>query len=151
MCPELSDPRDSDANTRLIRHPRLEGHKMWVQAYGLSTGCSAQQLVEAEIIVHVPITPSRLRRPSPLFDGGRGPAAGYTDGMTSKVGPKGQVVIPKAMRDRLGLRPGDAVTFELEGRAVKVGPATSEVPLRGRLREHDLVGMLEADRRAEPR
>lgn len=61
------------------------------------------------------------------------------------------MVIPKAMRDRLGLRPGDEVTFELEGRAVKVEPATSDVPLRGRLREHDLVGMLEADRRAEPR
>lgn len=71
--------------------------------------------------------------------------------MTSKVGTKGQVVIPKAMRDRLGLRPGDKVTFELEGRAVKVEPATSAVPLRGRLREHDLVGMLEADRRAETR
>jgi AbrB family looped-hinge helix DNA binding protein len=76
---------------------------------------------------------------------------GYTVGMTSKVGPKGQVVIPKSMRDRLGLRPGDEVTFELEGRAVKVEPATTGIPLQGRLRDHDLVGMLEADRRAEPR
>jgi AbrB family looped-hinge helix DNA binding protein len=71
--------------------------------------------------------------------------------MTSKVGPKGQVVIPKTMRDRLGLRPGDEVTFELDGRAVRVEPATSGTALRGRLRQHDLVGMLEADRRAEPR
>jgi AbrB family looped-hinge helix DNA binding protein len=71
--------------------------------------------------------------------------------MTSKVGPKGQVVIPKAMRDVLGLRPGDEVTFELEGRAVRVEPATSGAPLRGRLREHELVEMLERDRRAEPR
>ena len=71
--------------------------------------------------------------------------------MTSKVGPKGQVVIPKAMREQLGLHPGDEVRFELEGRAVKVEPATSGRPLRGRLRDHDLVGMLEADRRAEPR
>ncbi|MCZ7528689.1 MAG: AbrB/MazE/SpoVT family DNA-binding domain-containing protein [Acidimicrobiia bacterium] len=67
------------------------------------------------------------------------------------MGPKGQVVIPKAMRDRLGLRPGDEVTFELEGRTVKVQPATSGAPLYGRLRDHDLVGMLEADRRDEPR
>jgi AbrB family looped-hinge helix DNA binding protein len=71
--------------------------------------------------------------------------------MTSRVGPKGQVVIPKAMRDRLGLRPGDEVTFELDGRAVRVEPATSGTPLRGRLREHDLVGTLEGDRRAEAR
>jgi AbrB family looped-hinge helix DNA binding protein len=71
--------------------------------------------------------------------------------MTSKVGPKGQVVIPKAMRDRLGLRPGDEVTFELEGRAVKVEPASTGRPLRGRLHDRDLVEMLEADRRAEPR
>jgi AbrB family looped-hinge helix DNA binding protein len=71
--------------------------------------------------------------------------------MTSKVGPKGQVVIPKAMRDRLGLRPGDEVTFELEGRAVRVEPATSGTPLRGRLCGHKLTEVLEADRRAEPR
>jgi len=61
------------------------------------------------------------------------------------------VVIPKAMRDRLGLRPGDEVTFELEGRAVKVEPSTSGAPLRGRLADHDLVGLLESDRRREPR
>ncbi len=77
-------------------------------------------------------------------------ALSYTDGMTSKVGPKGQVVIPKAMRERIGLRPGDEVTFELEGRAVRVEPASSGAPLRGRLQDHDLVGMLEAEHRAEP-
>lgn len=71
--------------------------------------------------------------------------------MTSKVGPKGQVVIPKAMRDRVGLRPGDEVSFELDGRTVRVQPANSGTPLRGRLRDHDLVDVLEADRRAEPR
>jgi AbrB family looped-hinge helix DNA binding protein len=71
--------------------------------------------------------------------------------MTSKVGPKGQVVIPKAMREQLGLRPGDEVTFELDGRAVKVEPASSGTPLLGRWRDHDLVGILEADRRAEPK
>lgn len=71
--------------------------------------------------------------------------------MTSKVGPKGQVVIPKAMREQLGLRPGDEVTFELEDRTVKVGRAASDEPLRGRFRDRDLVAILEADRRAEPR
>jgi AbrB family looped-hinge helix DNA binding protein len=32
--------------------------------------------------------------------------------MTHKVGIKGQVVIPKAIRDRIGIRPGDEVAFD---------------------------------------
>ena len=32
--------------------------------------------------------------------------------MTYKVGPKGQVVLPKTMREGLGIRPGDEVTVE---------------------------------------
>lgn len=71
--------------------------------------------------------------------------------MTSRLGPKGQVVIPKAMRDRLDLRPGDEVSFELDGRAVRVERATSGELLRGRFRDKDLVGALEDDRRSEPR
>lgn len=71
--------------------------------------------------------------------------------MTSKVGPKGQVVIPKQFRDRLGLRPGDRVSFELDGRTVRVRRASSGEPLRGRLRGHALTDALEADRRAEVR
>ena len=40
--------------------------------------------------------------------------------MTHKVGAKGQVVIPKAIRDEIGIRPGDEVTFEPEGLDVRV-------------------------------
>ena len=36
------------------------------------------------------------------------------------VGPKGQVVIPKRMRDALGLKPGVQVTIELRGEEVVV-------------------------------
>lgn len=43
--------------------------------------------------------------------------------MTGKVGPKGQVVIPKPIRDQLGIRPGDEVVFT---------PDHSEVHLRRR-------------------
>lgn len=69
--------------------------------------------------------------------------------MTSRVGPKGQVVIPKAMRDELGIEPGDEVDFSLEDDAVRVELVRPAGSLRGRLAGFDLTGMLEADRRAE--
>jgi len=40
--------------------------------------------------------------------------------MTHKVGVKGQVVIPKAIRDEIGIEPGDEVTIEPDGRDVRV-------------------------------
>lgn len=36
-------------------------------------------------------------------------------GMTYRVGPKGQVVIPKGIRDELGIEPGDEVDVERRG------------------------------------
>ncbi|MCA1819763.1 MAG: AbrB/MazE/SpoVT family DNA-binding domain-containing protein [Thermoplasmatota archaeon] len=38
-----------------------------------------------------------------------------TSGIRSKVGPKGQAVIPKPIRDALGIRPGDDVVFTGHG------------------------------------
>jgi antitoxin PrlF len=41
--------------------------------------------------------------------------------MTSTVSEKGQVTIPKAVRDKLGLRPGTVLEFEaVEGKLVGV-------------------------------
>jgi len=40
--------------------------------------------------------------------------------MTHKVGVKGQVVIPKAIRDEIGIKPGDEVVFEPDGKDVRV-------------------------------
>ena len=43
--------------------------------------------------------------------------------MTRKVGPKGQAVIPKEMRDQLGIRPGDRVSFWCDGDSVSIRSA----------------------------
>lgn len=43
--------------------------------------------------------------------------------MTHTVGTKGQVVIPKAMRERLGPRPGVRVEFAVEDDSIRVIPA----------------------------
>jgi AbrB family looped-hinge helix DNA binding protein len=70
--------------------------------------------------------------------------------MTHRVGPKGQVVIPKALRTALGLEPGDEVDFALDGDQVVVRHrARSGTSLRGRFAGADLTGDLLADRAAE--
>lgn len=53
--------------------------------------------------------------------------------MTVRLGPKGQVVIPKKIRDRLGLRPGDRVRVEQEGSGVRVSKAVTVDHLVGSL------------------
>ena len=70
-------------------------------------------------------------------------------GMAHRVGPKGQVVIPKAMRDRLGIVPGDLVDFALEDDAVRVEPVRARSSLRGTLAGIGLTAVLEADHRME--
>lgn len=68
--------------------------------------------------------------------------------MTHRVGPKGQVVIPKEMRDQLGIESGDEVEFELRGDAVEVRRMRATRSLKGMLAGHELVEALEADRQA---
>jgi AbrB family looped-hinge helix DNA binding protein len=46
--------------------------------------------------------------------------------MTHKIGAKGQVVIPKEIRDQIGIRPGDEVAFDADGGEVRVRRVTDD-------------------------
>jgi AbrB family looped-hinge helix DNA binding protein len=69
--------------------------------------------------------------------------------MTHRVGPKGQVVIPKDLRDQLGIEPGDEVSFWYHDDHVAVRPASHRPPLRGRFAGTGLVDELERERAAD--
>ncbi len=69
--------------------------------------------------------------------------------MTHRVGPKGQVVIPKELRDELGIEPGDEVSFWHHEDHVAVRPASHRRPLRGRFEGSPLVDALAAERAAD--
>jgi antitoxin PrlF len=73
--------------------------------------------------------------------------------MTQRVGAKGQVVIPKELRDELGLVPGSEVDFERDGEAVRILPAGAAATrgLRGRYSSSGLAAALLEDRAHEPR
>jgi AbrB family looped-hinge helix DNA binding protein len=73
--------------------------------------------------------------------------------MTQRVGAKGQVVIPKDIRDEIGLQPGAEVDFERDGEAVRILPAGTAATrgLRGRYAASGLAAALLADREREPR
>ena len=73
------------------------------------------------------------------------------NGMTHKVGPKGQVVIPKHLRAEFGIEPGDEVVFWRDGDHVAVAAVRSSRPLKGRLAGRSLVDQLEGDRAADRR
>jgi antitoxin PrlF len=72
-------------------------------------------------------------------------------GMTVRVGPKGQVVIPKAIRDRIGLHPGDEVAVALRDEEVVVVAVKGPRPLAGRFAGSGMAARLLEDRAAEPR
>jgi antitoxin PrlF len=73
--------------------------------------------------------------------------------MTQRVGAKGQVVIPKEMRDELGLQPGAEVEFERDGETVRIVAAGRAATngLRGRYSASAMAAALLADRAREPR
>ena len=73
--------------------------------------------------------------------------------MTQRVGAKGQVVIPKQLRDDLGLQPGAEVEFERDGDTVRIvaAGAAAAAGLRGRHAGSGMAPALLADRSREPR
>jgi AbrB family looped-hinge helix DNA binding protein len=73
--------------------------------------------------------------------------------MTQRVGAKGQVVIPKGIRDELGLQPGSEVDFERDRDGVRILPAGAAATrgLRGRYASSGMAGALVEDRAREPK
>ncbi len=55
------------------------------------------------------------------------------------VTSKGQITVPKAVRDRLGIRPGDDLLFDIRGNRVEVIP-------RRRQGVAELAGLFPANR-----
>ncbi len=75
----------------------------------------------------------------------------YCAGMTSRVGTKGQVVIPKAIRDRVQLRPGDEVEVELRDDEIVLVARRRPARLGGRFALSGMAARLLEDRAREPR
>ncbi len=78
---------------------------------------------------------------------------------TYKLGPKGQVVIPKPIRDRMDMVPGDRVMVDEDRGVIRIRKVVTDPAerraivegLRGILGggQRDLVAALEADHRRE--
>ena len=68
-----------------------------------------------------------------------------------RVGTKGQVVIPKPVRDLLGIRPGTEVTFTVDGGAVTLRPSPHLRDMGGAFRGSGLMADLLDERRLEQR
>jgi AbrB family looped-hinge helix DNA binding protein len=72
--------------------------------------------------------------------------------MTHRVGAKGQVVIPKELRERTGLSPGADVEFELDGQRLSIKAARGDGQrLGGRFAQSGMAQRLLEDRSREPR
>jgi AbrB family looped-hinge helix DNA binding protein len=70
--------------------------------------------------------------------------------MTYKLGPKGQVVIPKTIRDHLGLQPGDELTVVENDGEIRISKAVSARDLIGIFADGpSLTAALEAGRRED--
>lgn len=75
----------------------------------------------------------------------------YFLSMTRRVGAKGQVVIPKSLRDQANLHPGDEVEFELKGAQIVLKASRLPAALGGRFAGSGMASRLLEDRGREPR
>jgi AbrB family looped-hinge helix DNA binding protein len=71
--------------------------------------------------------------------------------MKRRVGSKGQVVIPKGLRDQLSIEPGDEVDFWRDGEHLVLMPIRHRPPLKGRFEGSALTEDLAAQRQADRR
>ena len=71
--------------------------------------------------------------------------------MTGRIGAKGQVVIPKALRDQAQLQPGDEVEFELRGDEIVLVARRAPAPVGGIFKRTGMAARLLEDRALEPR
>ena len=71
--------------------------------------------------------------------------------MTKKMGTKGQVLVPKDLREQIGIGPGDDVAFEPVGDGIVVRRVGERASLRGRFAKSGMAARLLADRGKEPR
>lgn len=71
--------------------------------------------------------------------------------MTGRIGAKGQVVIPKSIRDRANLHPGDEVDFELREEEIVLVARRQARALGGRFARSGMAARLLEERSREPR
>lgn len=71
--------------------------------------------------------------------------------MTSRIGAKGQVVIPKDIRDRAGLQPGAEVEVELLDGEIRISARRNVTSMGGRFAGSGMAARLLDDRAREPR
>jgi AbrB family looped-hinge helix DNA binding protein len=74
----------------------------------------------------------------------------YSPSMTGRIGAKGQVVIPKALRDRARLHPGDEVDFDWRDDEIVLVARRSPAHLGGRFAKTGMAARLLEDRAREP-
>lgn len=70
---------------------------------------------------------------------------------TARVGSKGQVVIPKTVRDQAQLHPGDEVDIAFADERIVIAPRRQRRALGGRFGGSGMAERLLEDRRREPR
>jgi len=75
----------------------------------------------------------------------------YSSSMIGRVGAKGQVVIPKVLRDQVNLHPGDEVEFELKDGQIVLRASRLPAALGGRFARSGMAARLLKDRGREPR